>query len=143
LDEVTAFEAAALTGLSERTIRRRIAADTLHARRVSANRFAIHVEDLPQRKGLDALLARIEGLERRVDALEMHSGIYRVARGPSLAESEEGPDLEVAPLRDLVDQLVDEVNRITPLLSPGVGTNSGSSEAPVQRERRRGKSRTV
>jgi hypothetical protein len=144
LDEVTAVEAAALTGLSERTIRRRIAAGTLHARRISANRFAIHVDDLPQRKGLDALLARIDALERRVQALESLRGVSSVPRIPLPAGAEGTRGAEAIPLKDLLDQLVHEVDRITPLLSPGgIDTSSGSADAPALRVRRRGRSRTV
>ena len=45
-DEVSAVEAGRLTGLSERTIRRQIAAHRLPARHVACNRYAILVRDL-------------------------------------------------------------------------------------------------
>lgn len=69
---VTATEAADMTGLSERTIRRMIAAGTLPARRVNARRYEIAVADLPERKAdpLAALQAEVAALRREVDALK-------------------------------------------------------------------------
>jgi len=71
MDEVTASQAAALTGLSERTIRRKIAAGEIRARHVAPNRYAIKVADLPVHRSPDELIARIEELEHRVRLLEL------------------------------------------------------------------------
>jgi len=70
MDEVTAAQAATLTGLSERTIRRKIASGMLAARRLGPNRFAIKVADLPIRHPVEALALRLDVLEQRLARLE-------------------------------------------------------------------------
>jgi hypothetical protein len=143
MDEVTAVEAAALTGLSERTIRRRIAAGTLQARRIAANRFAIRLDDLPQRKGLDALVARIEAIERRVRPLESQRAA-EPGNAVQTAPDEAALGVPAAQLRDLVDQLAHEVNRIAPLLTAGAHEATGDAAArPTPQRGRRGKLRAM
>jgi len=67
MQEVTAIEAARLTGRSDRTIRRWIAKGTLPARQIAPNRYAIKVSDLTKVTGHDspdaALLGRVTQLE--------------------------------------------------------------------------------
>ncbi len=70
MEEVNATQAAALSGFSERTIRRKIASGVIPARRIASNRFAIRVSDIPARRGADALVERVAALERRVLELE-------------------------------------------------------------------------
>src|SRR5579884_3962408 len=118
-EEVTATQAAALTGLSERTIRRKIAAGTLRARRVAPNRFAIAVSDLPKRRGVEALVARVEDLERRVERLEaaIGAGVGSQAAVDVLpAGTDAASNGPVGPLRELLGQLAREVERLSPLL---------------------------
>jgi len=67
---VTAAQAATLTGLSERTIRRKIISGKLPAKRLMANRYAIRVRDLPSNLQTVALVDRLDDLERRVQLLE-------------------------------------------------------------------------
>lgn len=71
-EEVTAAEAARLTGFSERTIRRKIAANKIPARRISSNRYAIYLADLPLRNAVpDACAAGLLALEARLRTLEL------------------------------------------------------------------------
>lgn len=74
MEEVSATEAAALTGLSERTIRRKIARGELAARHVAPNRYAIRVRDLPPPRHANQAEVRAEArmtnLEARLDLLE-------------------------------------------------------------------------
>jgi excisionase family DNA binding protein len=70
MDEITAAQAATLTGLSERTIRRKIASGLLPARRLATNRYAIRVADLQMSRPFEALASRVEALEHRLDTLE-------------------------------------------------------------------------
>ena len=70
MDEVTAAQAAILTGLSERTIRRRIAAGSIPARKIGPNRFAIRPDDLPLVHPFQALVQRVAALEQQVAAIE-------------------------------------------------------------------------
>jgi hypothetical protein len=70
MDDVSAAQAAALTGFSERTIRRKIASGELPARRIAVNCYAIRVRDLPvSARGADNA-HRVEALEQRVQLLE-------------------------------------------------------------------------
>jgi hypothetical protein len=130
-EEVTAAQAASLTGLSERTIRRRIAAGDIPARHAARNRYAIHVRDLPVRRSPDDLAARIEALEDRVRLLELQ--MAQLAVGEALAasasrqadaggeagEAGEGADAPEAPpgLHVLLCKLAHETQRLAPLLS--------------------------
>jgi excisionase family DNA binding protein len=114
MEEVTATQAAELTGLSERTIRRKIAAGALPARRISANRFAIAVGDLPTRAQSHELMARLESLEHRVRLLELQLKLEDdgAAARPAIGQ-EEMP----APVsRELLLRLARETQRLMPLL---------------------------
>lgn len=86
--EVTAAQAAKLTGLSERTIRRRIVSGALPARRIASNRYAIRVRDLtlpnlPTLESVETLIARVQALESRVHLLELQVAQMLAAREPS------------------------------------------------------------
>lgn len=119
-DEVTAAQAALLTGLSERTIRRRIAAGHIPARRVSTNRFAIRVDDLPLRGGGATVVSRLDALDGRLRSVEegmasLHAAVTRLERttvtGVDAAEA-----LPLDMLREMVTQLGVETERLAPLM---------------------------
>jgi len=71
MDFVSAIEASAMTGLSERTIRRMISRGKLPARYANARRYEIAVKDLPTRKisPTHELATRVAVLEERVQRL--------------------------------------------------------------------------
>jgi excisionase family DNA binding protein len=75
MQEVTAIDAAKLTGHSEKTIRRWIVSGKLPARQVSKNRYAIKTSDLRKyipdaaQPDLGVALARIQELESTQDTL--------------------------------------------------------------------------
>jgi excisionase family DNA binding protein len=143
MDEVTASQAAALTGLSERTIRRKIAAGEIRARHVAPNRYAIKVADLPVHRSPDELIARIEELEHRVRLLELQLRQPRVGSltplrskigdagsgtGNAAARTGAGSLAPSGPaLGDLLMQLAREADRFMPLLMSLVGEEA----APV------------
>lgn len=149
MEEVTAAQAAALTGRSERTIRRKIAAGELPARRVAPNRFAINLRDLPMRRAGSDLAAQFDVLERRVRLLEQRLDALSPGVLGSTAASV-GPPIggeAMATIQDLVLQLAREAARLGPLLAPadltprplpslGEGTErEGVDEADVQHSR--------
>ena len=151
MKEVTATQAAALTGLSERTIRRRIAAGKLPARHIAPNRFAIEVRHLPrERVATGNLAARLEMLERRMQLLELQQqALLRrldavVATGEAGLEAgmeagtEAGGDL--GQLHEMLVQLAHETERLAPLLSGGMGSAARESPAAA-RAARGGKAR--
>src|SRR5215472_3091805 len=70
MEDVTAAQAALLTGVSERTIRRKIASGVIPARRLGRNRYAIKVSDLHVSHPFEALALRVEALEQRLGRLE-------------------------------------------------------------------------
>jgi|SRR5215470_4123033 len=129
MEEVTAAQAAGLTGLSERTIRRRIAAGKLVARRVAPNRFAIAVGDLPLRHDLHALMGRLEQLERRVQALETPEQAPAGGTG-GVPTRDKGANAgpvagdAVAQLQDLLAQLQREMGRLAPVLGAVVSDDA-------------------
>ncbi len=132
MDEVTASQAAALTGLSERTIRRKIAAGKINARHIAPNRFAIKLADLPIHRSSDDLVARIEELEHRVRLLELQlrssrSAVLiapRAGRG-SLAQAPETAVPSSNPgLAELLMQLAHETDRLMPVLSALLGEDN-------------------
>lgn len=126
MDEVTAIQAARLTGLSERTIRRRIASGSLPARRIARNRFAINPRDLPVTGRDDALAAQVEALERRVRTLEEEQRALlrrlkeREEREGAGSQGETDSAAQVA--QELLAWLAREAARLAPLL--------GASDAP-------------
>jgi excisionase family DNA binding protein len=71
MEYLTAKQAADVTGLSERTIRRMIERGDLPARHANRRRYAIATKDLPPHKPSPTgeLLARVEALERAVQRL--------------------------------------------------------------------------
>lgn len=155
MEEVTATEAALLTGLSERTIRRRIARGELPARHIAPNRYAIRVRDLPAPRTLSEVDARLEALEQRAHVLEVRveqlftlagalsgapahdgsgaDGAYRV---PSSA-SETGTDQALAAaLRALVAEMLRELRQESPLSPVAVRPLSRMPTASRQRQTR-------
>ena len=130
MDEVSAAQAAMLLGLSERTIRRKIASGKLPARRVAPNRFAIAVRDLPRRRDMNDLARRLEALERRVALLEEQQRAQQVPRSSWDAAADGADSADVAApangaagastdeLSQLLAQLAHEVERFAPLLVP-------------------------
>lgn len=88
-DEVTAREAAEITGLGERTIRRMIEDGRIPARKIAANRYAIPRRSLPSKKQ-----DRYRALEQRVETLEHEVQTLRVAleRRGIVQNGETSPD---------------------------------------------------
>ncbi len=127
MDEVTASQAAALTGLSERTIRRKISAGEIPARHVASNRFAIKVTDLPIRRSPDDLVARLEELEHRVRLLELQVRSSRLntraapASTVSMARPHGADSSETPALAELLMQLAHETDRLMPVLMTLMG----------------------
>jgi hypothetical protein len=147
MDEVTAAQAAGLTGLSERTIRRRIAAGMIPARHVAPNRYAINVRDLPVHHSADELAARIEALEHRVRLIELRQAALLAtspAADAALDPAETGyPAMQAPPapasapaVRELLAALVNETERLTSLLMPAAGEEP-SGQASRRRSGRR------
>lgn len=129
-EEVTAAQAAQLTGLSERTIRRRITAREIPARHVARNRYAIRVQDLPIRRAADEQMARLQALEYRVRMVELQQQRILTHLDPSAATHNEESGSEAATeVGDLLTQLAHEVRRLGPLLS-------AAGDEPNVRERK-------
>jgi hypothetical protein len=133
MEEVTAARAATMTGLSERTIRRKILAGEIRARRVAPNRYAINVHDLPARHASADALSRVDELEQRVRLLELRlqrveillapSPMYMPPPDPADTAAISSPAALVSATRqpmlgELLAQLSHEVERLTPLLAP-------------------------
>lgn len=117
-EEVTAAQAAQLTGLSERTIRRRIAANEIPARHIARNRYAIRVQDLPFRRPADELMSRLQALEYRVRVVELQQQRILAHLDPLEASPiEESRTEAVTEVGDLLTQFAHEVRRLGPLLS--------------------------
>lgn len=148
--EVTAAHAAALRGLSERTIRRRIAANLLLARQVARNRYAIRVQDLPIRhQSLDALQVRLQALEQRVGVLELELGGLSSSRpsGGAPSKAVEATLEELDPIVSamneighLIAQLTSTVRSLATELAdstPPSGAAEGSPRTPVRAQRLR------
>lgn len=119
-EQVTAAQAATLTGLSERTIRRRILSGQIPARRIAANRYAIRVEDLPRVGGAASVFARLDDVETRLRTLEGEVLALRAmvadftdALSPA-AENSTASTLDQ--LRVLLGQLGHETDRLAPLI---------------------------
>lgn len=156
MDEVTATEAATLTGLSERTIRRKIVSGEIPARHVAKNRYAIRVRDLPLRTMTPPMDARIQALEHRVRLLELRldqliqaqrecsaaevAGSALATASPSEASPLEASPLEASPLapadaasvaalREALSQIVREMAQ----LGRGVGDASGEPQGNAGR----------
>lgn len=142
MDEVTATQAASLSGVSERTIRRRIAAGQLPARRVAPNRFAIKIEDLPINRSRGDLVERLEALEQKVAVIEL--GQQALLRTQAASTPAPQGDLSLGQLHALLAELARETERLAPLLgglqSPAEeDSGTGQSLRPLQRgyERKR------
>ncbi len=131
MDEVvTAAQAAQLTGLSERTIRRRIATNEIPARHVARNRYAIRLQDLPIHRPADELMARLQALEYRVRVLELQQQRILANVDAAAAAPVEAAEAEtVTEVGDLLTQLAHEVRRLGPLIST-------AGAEPTSRERK-------
>jgi len=117
MEEVTAAQAAGLTGLSERTIRRKIAAGEIPARHVARNRYAIRLRDLPFRRSPDELIMRVEALEYRVRLLELQQARLAAAE-PAVAGQPPEDDIGTpSDVYHLLVQLARETQRLAPLLT--------------------------
>jgi excisionase family DNA binding protein len=133
MDEITAARAANLTGVSERTIRRKIAAGVLPARRLRQNRFAIRVADLQVLHPWETLAARIEVLEQRLDRLE--AGLRVLAGVQEAGQPELGAALNPAgpvvsaEVQQLFALLAYETARLSRSLSLSNLAMPGPSEA--------------
>lgn len=142
MKEVTATQAAALTGLSERTIRRRIASGQLPARHVAPNRFAIDVRHLPRDRAGGNFAARLEMLERRMQLLEMQQQALLRRLDVAVAAREAGGEAgteaggDLGQLHELLVQLAHETERLAPLLSGSVGSAARASSAAERSARR-------
>lgn len=109
MQEVTAIDAARLTGHSEKTIRRWISSGKLPARQVSKNRYAISTRDLRKyipeaQPDLSTALARIQELESTQDTL-----IDRIERLEALVTSLSNghrPDKKASEPKPLIRQRV-------------------------------------
>lgn len=149
MDEVTATQAASLSGVSERTIRRRIADGRLPARRVAPNRFAIRVQDLPLQRGFGDLALRLEALERRVAVLELRQQVLLRMRptdtvgssaSASTAAQAAENDALLSQFQALLAELARESERLAPLLGAmqpageDTGTTGRDTLRPVRRE---------
>ncbi len=141
MDDVTATQAASLLGLSERTIRRRIAAGQLPARRVASNRFAIKVQDLPLRHGVADLTSGLEALERRVMALElwqraalMQQSSARAAANVQASSSHAEGDASLGQLHALLAELARETERLAPQLGTTAAAGAETETEPSSRE---------
>jgi excisionase family DNA binding protein len=84
MDDMTAAQAAILTGVSERTIRRKIASGVIPARRLGRNRFAIKVSDLHASHPFESLTLRVEALEQRLGRLEAELQVPSEAAQPGV-----------------------------------------------------------
>src|SRR5260221_4062731 len=112
IEEVTAAQAAGLTGLSERTIRRKIAAGDIPARHVARNRYAIRVRDLPIRRSPDELVLRVEALEYRVRLLELQQPRFAAAEPEAAGEPSAGEMVTPTDVYHLLVQLARETQRL-------------------------------
>jgi len=128
MDEITAAQAANLTGLSERTIRRKIASGLLPARRLGRNRFAIKVADLQVRHPWEALAARIEALEQRFDRLEESLRVLGGLREAGQPVSGTTGPIVSAEVQQLFAQLAYETARLARTLSLPEMATPGSLE---------------
>lgn len=156
-EEVTAAHAAMLTGLSERTIRRKIASGEIPARHIARNRYAIRVGDLPIQHAPQDILARIESVENRVRVLELQFA-QLAARALSPADPPTGADATpddphtladaastvaagtTSPLADPTElqQLLAQLARETQRLAPLMTALMTSQPAPRQIDAREG-----
>lgn len=157
-DEVTAAQAALLSGLSERTIRRRILSGQLPARRLTANRYAIRIEDLPRAGGSASVAARLDTLESRMRALDNEVQALRVMLVRITHYLAPAPDDTAPPPLDLIHALLEhpgqETERLTsphdislPASAPDDAaspdtSHDGRALAEDTREDRRGRRRT-
>lgn len=140
MDNVTAAQAAALTGFSERTIRRKIASGELPARRLAPNRFAIDVRDLPVRWDDKDLARRMDMLEHRVRVLEERQRTllrYAGASGREQAAGESAgqPEDSISTLHDLLIELAQETERLSPLFAHAEPSKPRTTRASGARQR--------
>jgi predicted site-specific integrase-resolvase len=137
-EEVTATQAALMSGLSERTIRRKIAAGQIPARRLAANRFAIRVSDVPTRDSM-SLVERVTDLERRVGELERQITALSAHAPMASASPADVTPTSVATVRDLLLQLVQETERMGAIVAtPGSETDDRDPQTQPKRSHAQG-----
>jgi excisionase family DNA binding protein len=141
MDEITAAQAALLTGVSERTIRRKIASGVIEARRLGRNRYAIKVSDLRASHPFEALALRVEALEQRLARLEAQLQVAADSTQPGVgadggaAPASLPPQFSSAEVQQLFAQLAYETARLArnislPSESPQKAVPSPADEEP-------------
>jgi excisionase family DNA binding protein len=146
MDEITAAQAAILMGVSERTIRRKIASGVISARRLGRNRYAIKVSDLHVNHPVEALVVRVEALERRLDRLEAQFRVPVDSAQPGVQ-----PDSSTAPspipaqfysasVQHLFAQLAYETARLAKSISFPPDLPQATVSSPVDKEEASGHS---
>src|SRR5215831_9441440 len=137
MDDITAAQAAILTGVSERTIRRKIASGVIPARRIGRNRFAIKASDLQMSHPFEALALRVEVLEQRLSHLEarltvpMDSARSGIQAGGGDAPSTLPAQSSSAGVQQLFAQLAYEAARLAQTISSPQESPQATVAAPA------------
>jgi excisionase family DNA binding protein len=140
MDEITAAQAALLTGVSERTIRRKIASGVIQARRLGPNRYAIRVSDLRVSHPFEALALRVEALEQRIARLEAQLQVTAdtaqagIGAGGGAAPSTLPPQFSSAEAQQLFAQLAYETARLARSISLPYESPQKAVPSPVDEE---------
>jgi excisionase family DNA binding protein len=146
MDEITAAQAAILMGVSERTIRRKIASGVIPARRLGRNRYAIKVSDLHVNRPVEAFMLRVEALERRLDRLEaqFRAPVDSAQPGVRPGDSTTPPSLPAqfssAEVQHLFAQLAYETARLARSISFLPDPPAASLPSPVDEDDSSGRS---
>jgi excisionase family DNA binding protein len=140
MDEITAAQAAILAGVSERTIRRKIASGAIPARRLGRNRYAIKVSDLHVSHPFEALMLRVEALEQRLGRLEaqLQVSAYSAQTGIQADGSTAPPPLPAqfasAEVQQLFAQLAYETARLARSISFPQESPQATVSSPIDDE---------
>lgn len=129
--KVTAVQAATLLGISERTVRRRIAVGRLPACKVASNRYEVELEDVLEHKKdvLEHKKDQLAELHARMDRLEAH-----LTRIECLLETL----ANASTLKDTEAHALSEGDYDAPVYAqraegaPGHGSGRGDGSAPEQ-----------
>jgi excisionase family DNA binding protein len=146
MDEITAAQAAILTGVSERTIRRKIASGVIPARRLGRNRYAIKVSDLHVNHPVEALVVRVEALERRLERVEAQFRVPVDFAQPgaqpysSTAPSPLPTQFYSAEVQHLFAHLAYEIARLARSISFPPDSSQATVSSPVNKEEASGHS---